>query len=103
MVGAAAKLTLEGGVVKEARIALTGAGDFAFRAKGVEAALRGVNVSDVERLSGRPALGHQPGPISAPINYAPAALPFAAMYATSSPAGPWRRPRRANHSFVKVA
>jgi aerobic carbon-monoxide dehydrogenase medium subunit len=46
VVGAAAVLTLKGGSIGTARIALTGVGDQAFRASGVEAALIGVKPDD---------------------------------------------------------
>lgn len=50
VLGAAVKLTLEGQTIKEARVAITGAGDIAFRAKGVEQALSGKTLSDKEGL-----------------------------------------------------
>jgi carbon-monoxide dehydrogenase medium subunit len=50
VVGAAAKLTLAGDTIKEARVAITGAGDYAFRARGVEQALAGKKISDQEAL-----------------------------------------------------
>lgn len=46
VVGVAAKLDLDGTTIKEARIAITGVGDRAFRAKNVEAALRGADTKD---------------------------------------------------------
>ncbi len=46
VVGAAAVLTLDGGTIASARVAITGLGDFAFRAGAVESALKGVNPSD---------------------------------------------------------
>lgn len=46
VVGAAAVLELNGDTIASARIALTGIGDAAFRASGVEAALKGVKPGD---------------------------------------------------------
>ncbi|MDB5071771.1 MAG: molybdopterin dehydrogenase FAD-binding protein [Candidatus Eremiobacteraeota bacterium] len=46
VVGVAAALTLSGGKIGSARVAITGIGDSAFRASGVEAALQGVTASD---------------------------------------------------------
>jgi len=46
VVGAAAVLALNGDTIASARIALTGIGDAAFRAAGVEAALNGVKPGD---------------------------------------------------------
>ena len=46
VVGAAAVLQLDGGKIASARVALTGLGDAAFRASGVESALSGVDPSD---------------------------------------------------------
>ncbi len=46
VVGAAATLTLKGGAIASARIALTGVGDVAFRASAVEAALVGIRPDD---------------------------------------------------------
>jgi carbon-monoxide dehydrogenase medium subunit len=46
VVGVAAVLTLSGGKIDSARVAITGIGDSAFRASGVEGALQGVSASD---------------------------------------------------------
>ncbi len=46
VVGAAAVLTLNGGSIATARVAIAGVGDSAFRAGGVESALAGVRGSD---------------------------------------------------------
>ncbi len=46
VVGAAVVLTLSGGTIAAARVAITGIGDAAFRAGGVESALQGVNPND---------------------------------------------------------
>ena len=46
VVGVAACLTMNGRSVGSARIAITGVGDAAFRARGVESALQGVNADD---------------------------------------------------------
>jgi carbon-monoxide dehydrogenase medium subunit len=50
VVGVAAVLTLSGGTIESARIAVTGIGDSAFRAGGVESALKGVKASDADAL-----------------------------------------------------
>jgi len=50
VVGVAAVLTLNGGTIESARIAVTGIGDSAFRAGGVESALKGVKPSDADAL-----------------------------------------------------
>jgi carbon-monoxide dehydrogenase medium subunit len=50
VVGAAVKLTLAGERIAAARVAISGAGDAAFRAPGVEAALAGVDVADTVKL-----------------------------------------------------
>ena len=50
VVGVAAVLTLSGGTIESARIAVTGIGDSAFRASGVESALKGVKPSDTDAL-----------------------------------------------------
>ncbi|MDQ6944490.1 MAG: xanthine dehydrogenase family protein subunit M [Candidatus Eremiobacteraeota bacterium] len=50
VVGVAAVLTVSGGTIESARIAVTGIGDSAFRASGVESALKGVKPSDVDAL-----------------------------------------------------
>jgi carbon-monoxide dehydrogenase medium subunit len=50
VVGVAAVLTLSGGTIDSARIAVTGIGDSAFRASGVESALKGVKPSDADAL-----------------------------------------------------
>ncbi|HWT04860.1 MAG TPA: hypothetical protein VN224_03815, partial [Xanthomonadales bacterium] len=49
-VGVAAVLTVSGGAIESARIAVTGIGDSAFRASGVESALKGVNPADADAL-----------------------------------------------------
>jgi aerobic carbon-monoxide dehydrogenase medium subunit len=46
VVGAAVNLTLAGERIESARVAFTGVGDAAFRATGVESALRGVQTGD---------------------------------------------------------
>ncbi len=46
VVGAAVALTMNGGTIGTARVAITGVGDAAYRASGVEAALAGVSASD---------------------------------------------------------
>jgi aerobic carbon-monoxide dehydrogenase medium subunit len=46
VVGAAVALNLDGGKIGSARVALTGLGDAAFRATGVESALAGVDPND---------------------------------------------------------
>jgi carbon-monoxide dehydrogenase medium subunit len=71
VVGAAAKLTLAGETIKEARIAITGAGDYAFRATGVEAALRGLKVSDTEAIR-KACTGASAGADIRADHYAPA-------------------------------
>jgi aerobic carbon-monoxide dehydrogenase medium subunit len=50
VVGAAAVLKLSGGTIDSARVAITGVGDAAFRASGVEAALKGVNPKDADAV-----------------------------------------------------
>jgi len=50
VVGAAAVLTLSGGEIASACVAITGVGDAAFRASGVEAALKGVNPKDADAV-----------------------------------------------------
>ena len=50
VVGACARLDLEGARIAGARVALTGVADIAFRAKGVEAALRGADAKDAEAI-----------------------------------------------------
>jgi carbon-monoxide dehydrogenase medium subunit len=50
VVGAAVNLTLDGGRIAAARVALSGVGDAAFRALGVEAALAGIAVDDRAKL-----------------------------------------------------
>jgi len=50
VVGVAAVLTLDGGTIASARIAVTGLGDAAYRASGVESALQGVNASDAQAI-----------------------------------------------------
>ena len=46
VVGVAVTLTLNSGTIESARVAITGIGDSAFRASGVESALAGINPSD---------------------------------------------------------
>jgi carbon-monoxide dehydrogenase medium subunit len=50
VVGAAVNLTLAGGRIATARVAMTGVGDAAFRVRGVEAALAGIASDDVVAL-----------------------------------------------------
>ncbi len=50
VVGAAVALTMNGSAISAARVALTGIGDSAFRASGVERALIGVDPSDAAAL-----------------------------------------------------
>ncbi|HEV2737566.1 MAG TPA: xanthine dehydrogenase family protein subunit M [Candidatus Elarobacter sp.] len=50
VVGVAAVLTMSGGTIESARIAVTGIGDSAFRASGVESALKGVKPGDADAL-----------------------------------------------------
>ena len=50
LVGAAVNLKMNGNVIETARVALTGIGDMPFRAKGVEAALFGVNPRDADAV-----------------------------------------------------
>jgi carbon-monoxide dehydrogenase medium subunit len=50
VVGAAVALTMDGGTIGTARVAITGVGDAAYRASGVEAALEGVKASDVDAV-----------------------------------------------------
>jgi carbon-monoxide dehydrogenase medium subunit len=50
VVGVAAALTLDGGKIASARVAITGVGDFAFRAGAVESALKGVDPTDAAAL-----------------------------------------------------
>ncbi len=50
VVGAAAALTMNGGSIGTARVAITGLGDAAYRASGVEAALAGVSAGDTAAL-----------------------------------------------------
>ncbi len=50
VVGVAAVLTVSGGTIESARIAVTGIGDSAFRASGVESALKGVKPGDADAL-----------------------------------------------------
>ncbi|HEY0381421.1 MAG TPA: xanthine dehydrogenase family protein subunit M [Candidatus Elarobacter sp.] len=50
VVGVAAVLTMSGGTIESARIAVTGIGDSAFRASGVESALKGIKPGDVDAL-----------------------------------------------------
>ena len=50
VVGVAVVLTMNGGTIDAARVALTGIGDSAFRAAGVEAALHGVNPKDADAV-----------------------------------------------------
>jgi carbon-monoxide dehydrogenase medium subunit len=61
VVGAAVALTMNGGTIGTARVAITGLGDAAYRAGGVEAALAGVNASDTAAVSAGcagAAIGH---------------------------------------------
>ncbi len=51
LVGVAACLNVSGGKITQARVAVTGVGDAAFRAKGVESALAGKATSDAKGLS----------------------------------------------------
>jgi aerobic carbon-monoxide dehydrogenase medium subunit len=46
VVGVAVVLTMSGGTIASARVAITGIGDAAFRASGVESALKGVDPND---------------------------------------------------------
>lgn len=50
VVGVAVVLTMNGSTIGSARVAITGIGDAAFRAAGVEAALSGVNASDADAV-----------------------------------------------------
>ncbi len=50
VVGAAVALTTDGGTIGTARVAITGVGDAAYRATGVEAALKGVKTSDTDAV-----------------------------------------------------
>ncbi len=50
VVGVAVALTMNGGTIDSARVAITGVGDAAFRSAGVEAALRGVNAKDADAV-----------------------------------------------------
>ena len=50
VVGVAAVLSVSGGTIESARIAVTGIGDSAFRASGVESALKGVRPGDADAL-----------------------------------------------------
>jgi carbon-monoxide dehydrogenase medium subunit len=50
VVGVAVALTMNGGAIDSARVAITGVGDAAFRAAGVEAALKGVNPKDADAV-----------------------------------------------------
>ncbi len=50
VVGVAVVLALSGGAIESARIAVTGIGDSAFRASGVESALKGVKPGDADAL-----------------------------------------------------
>jgi carbon-monoxide dehydrogenase medium subunit len=50
VVGAAVALTMNGATIGSARVALTGIGDAAFRARSVEAALAGVNPADADAV-----------------------------------------------------
>jgi len=51
VVGAAAVLTLDGGAIATARVAITGVGERAFRATAVEGALVGVKAADVAAVT----------------------------------------------------
>ncbi|HEV3088584.1 MAG TPA: xanthine dehydrogenase family protein subunit M [Candidatus Elarobacter sp.] len=50
VVGVAAVLNMDGGTIASATIAITGVGDFAFRAGAAEAALKGVNPKDTDAV-----------------------------------------------------
>jgi carbon-monoxide dehydrogenase medium subunit len=50
VVGAAVALTLNGGTIGSARVAITGVGDSAFRSSLAETALKGVNASDADAV-----------------------------------------------------
>ncbi len=50
VVGVAVALTVDGGTIGSARVAVTGIGDAAFRATGVEAALKGVRADDADAV-----------------------------------------------------
>jgi carbon-monoxide dehydrogenase medium subunit len=50
VVGVAAALEVDGGWISSGRIAITGIGDSAFRASGVESALQGVNANDEDAV-----------------------------------------------------
>jgi aerobic carbon-monoxide dehydrogenase medium subunit len=50
VVGVAAALTVSGGTIESARVAVTGIGDAAFRATAVESALKGVSTSDADAV-----------------------------------------------------
>jgi aerobic carbon-monoxide dehydrogenase medium subunit len=50
VVGVAAVLNMDGGTIASATIAITGVGDFAFRAGAAEAALKGVNPKDADAV-----------------------------------------------------
>jgi carbon-monoxide dehydrogenase medium subunit len=52
LVGAAVVLKMSGDAIGEARVGITGVGDHAFRATGVEKALTGVRPSDASALAG---------------------------------------------------
>jgi carbon-monoxide dehydrogenase medium subunit len=51
VVGVAVALTMSGGAIESARVAVTGLGDAAFRAAGVEAALKGVKANDADAIA----------------------------------------------------
>jgi carbon-monoxide dehydrogenase medium subunit len=51
VVGVAVALTTSGGAIDSARVAVTGIGDAAFRAAGVESALKGVKLNDADALA----------------------------------------------------
>jgi carbon-monoxide dehydrogenase medium subunit len=51
VVGVAVVLAMNGGAIESARVAVTGIGDAAFRAAGVEAALKGVKANDADAVA----------------------------------------------------
>ena len=51
VVGVAVALKVNGGAIESARVAVTGIGDAAFRAAGVEAALKGVKANDADAIA----------------------------------------------------
>jgi carbon-monoxide dehydrogenase medium subunit len=83
--GGAARLDLTGGAITAARIAITGVGDIAFRARGVEAGLIGVRATDddaIERACRGTADGIDPqGDVLCPSDYRFAMADVVAMRA----------------------